>query len=231
MEIKKARQILKSLADDTRLRIVNLLEKQELTVNELCLLLDKKQPNVSKHLTRLRLTEIVRDRRSGNKVFYFIPKTAGEKHNRLPKAIMKELSGMERFKRDEMRLKELIKKKTRQRREIMKKLLVACVAITAVILSFGMNGASFAQETDSDWVYGEIVSVSGNRITVSETEYNEDTGEKIETETIYAANPDMETENITSIQELKGGETVDIEYVEVDGKKQITYLYVYIEEE
>ncbi len=41
MRIKKSRQILKSFADDTRLRIINLLHKQELTVSELNKILQK----------------------------------------------------------------------------------------------------------------------------------------------------------------------------------------------
>lgn len=70
MNLKKARQTLKALSDDTRLRIVNLLDKDELTVTEICRSLNKNQSIVSKHLTRMRLVGIVGDRRNGLNVYY-----------------------------------------------------------------------------------------------------------------------------------------------------------------
>ncbi|MDD5081188.1 MAG: metalloregulator ArsR/SmtB family transcription factor [Candidatus Omnitrophica bacterium] len=70
MDVKNLRQILKALGDDTRLRIINLLSKKELTVKEICRILKKSQPTISKHLIRLRLLKIVIDRREGNFIYY-----------------------------------------------------------------------------------------------------------------------------------------------------------------
>ena len=83
MGIKKARQILKSFADDTRLRVINLLNNQRLSVSELCEILDKNQSNLSKHLSRLRLTGIVGDKRQGLNVYYCLIKPGEKTHKEL----------------------------------------------------------------------------------------------------------------------------------------------------
>ena len=118
MRIKKARQILKSFADDTRLRIINLLNKQELNVTELCEVLGKNQSNLSKHLSRLRLTGIVGDKREGLNVYYCLIRSKEKTHKELLSTITVALTGLEIFQRDLDRLKELRKvgkiKKTRK---------------------------------------------------------------------------------------------------------------------
>jgi DNA-binding transcriptional ArsR family regulator len=106
MKVKKARIILKSLADDTRLRIINLLKIEELSVNEICQVLGKEQSGVSKHLARLSLTEIVGDRRTGNKVYYFLSKPSNKAHKEFLAAITKGLADVEIFKKDANKLQK-----------------------------------------------------------------------------------------------------------------------------
>jgi len=109
MRIKKARQILKSFADDTRLRVINLLNKQELNVTELCGILQSNQSNLSKHLTRLRLTGVAGDRRDGLNVYYYLIKPKNKAHQELLNSITVGLADLETFKRDIGILKELKK--------------------------------------------------------------------------------------------------------------------------
>lgn len=70
MNLRKLRQILKVLGDDTRLRIINILNRRELTVKDICNILKISQPAISKHLFRLRLLKVVLDKREGNFVYY-----------------------------------------------------------------------------------------------------------------------------------------------------------------
>ena len=70
MNLKSLRQILKVFADDTRLRIINIISRRELTVKDICAALRINQPTISKHLVRLRLLKIVKDRRAGNLIYY-----------------------------------------------------------------------------------------------------------------------------------------------------------------
>ena len=111
MRIKKARQILKSFADDTRLRIINLLGKQKLNVTELREILGGNQSNLSKHLARLRLTGVVGDRRTGLNVYYYLRKPENRTHKELISTITVGLSELETFKRDIAALSKLKKKK------------------------------------------------------------------------------------------------------------------------
>ncbi|MGD2279337.1 MAG: metalloregulator ArsR/SmtB family transcription factor [Candidatus Omnitrophota bacterium] len=110
MDLKQVRQMLKSLSDDTRLRIVNLLRKNELSVNELCQTLGKKQSSISKHLSRLRLTHVVTDRRKGNNVYYSIAKTGDRTREALLENILKSISRLPGLVNDNEKYNSLLKK-------------------------------------------------------------------------------------------------------------------------
>jgi ArsR family transcriptional regulator len=60
------------LGDPTRLRLLALLEREELTVAELAQVTRLAQPRVSTHLARLREAGLVVDRREGVSVYYRI---------------------------------------------------------------------------------------------------------------------------------------------------------------
>jgi len=110
MKIRRARQILRSFADDTRLRIINLLGKEELNVSELCEILGCAQSNLSKHLARLRLTGIVSDRRQGFNVYYYLRKPENKAHRELVNTIVRGLSDLKIFGKDLRRLGKMRKK-------------------------------------------------------------------------------------------------------------------------
>lgn len=110
MRLKKARQIIKALADDNRLRIINLLSKRELNVAELCDILRVKQSNVSRHLARLRLTGLVGDNRKGQFVYYYLVQPKEKFHKDVISCIINNLSDLSLFKQDLEALKEISNK-------------------------------------------------------------------------------------------------------------------------
>lgn len=61
---------LRVLADPTRVRLLALLEREELTVAELSAITQLAQPRVSTHLAKLKEAELVRDRRAGVSAYY-----------------------------------------------------------------------------------------------------------------------------------------------------------------
>jgi len=64
-------KIFKLLADETRLRILFILQRSpELNVLELCRELDQRQPSVSHHLALLRVAGLIAMRREGKHNFY-----------------------------------------------------------------------------------------------------------------------------------------------------------------
>ncbi|HEY1806160.1 MAG TPA: metalloregulator ArsR/SmtB family transcription factor [Terracidiphilus sp.] len=68
--------MLKVVADPNRLRILLLLEAEELSVAELQEILGMGQSTISTHLSQLRQAELVEDRRTGKSSLYQISATA-----------------------------------------------------------------------------------------------------------------------------------------------------------
>src|SRR5437588_8981175 len=69
--------LLRLLADPTRLRLLLLLEQEELSVAELQQILGMGQSRISSHLAQMKRAGVVENRRSGKNVYYEAAKTAG----------------------------------------------------------------------------------------------------------------------------------------------------------
>src|SRR5438270_8251510 len=69
--------LLRILADPTRLRLLLLLEHEQLSVAELQEILGMGQSRISSHLAQLKRAGLVEARRSGKNVYYGPPKSAG----------------------------------------------------------------------------------------------------------------------------------------------------------
>jgi ArsR family transcriptional regulator len=67
---------LRVFADATRVRLLSLLEGEELTVAELSAITQLAQPRVSTHLARLKEAGLVRDRRAGVSAYYRFEESA-----------------------------------------------------------------------------------------------------------------------------------------------------------
>jgi len=70
MDLGITSALLRLLSDSTRLRLLALLEREELTVAELAGVLRLAQPRVSTHLAKLKDAGLVRDRRAGVSAYY-----------------------------------------------------------------------------------------------------------------------------------------------------------------
>jgi ArsR family transcriptional regulator len=62
--------IFKALSDETRLRIIKLLEEGELCVCDITAALDMVQPKVSFHLSALKEAGFIKDRKQGKWIHY-----------------------------------------------------------------------------------------------------------------------------------------------------------------
>lgn len=67
---KRQAQVLKALANESRLMIIGRLAEGECSAGELTGIIGSDQSTVSKHLAVLRGAGIVEDRREGNTVIY-----------------------------------------------------------------------------------------------------------------------------------------------------------------
>lgn len=71
--------VFKCLADETRLRVMLLIvREEELCVCELTCALGASQPKISRHLAALRQCGLLQDRRQGQWVYYSLPASLPE---------------------------------------------------------------------------------------------------------------------------------------------------------
>jgi ArsR family transcriptional regulator len=95
-----------------------LLNHKELSVSELCFILNVSQSSLSKHLGRLRLTGIVSDRRDGMSVYYSLVKPKEKAHKELLNAITSGLAESAAFIQDSQKLKEIHDDKKAKRQHV-----------------------------------------------------------------------------------------------------------------
>ena len=96
--------IFSAFADETRLRILNLLCGRELCVCDICEVLGEIQPKVSRHLAVLREAGLVRVRREGKWKFYALTEERSPLQARLLACVDSCLSEIDVLADDRARL-------------------------------------------------------------------------------------------------------------------------------
>lgn len=69
-------KVLQALADESRLRILNLVFEQDLCVCDIIHVLEVKQSNASRHLSVLKNAGIIQSRKSAQWNYHFLDKSA-----------------------------------------------------------------------------------------------------------------------------------------------------------
>ncbi|MBL0029369.1 MAG: metalloregulator ArsR/SmtB family transcription factor [Rhodanobacteraceae bacterium] len=83
MDLTDLSSLFRTLSDATRVRLLVLLEAEELTVAELAAITQLAQPRVSTHLAKLKELDLVRDRRAGVSAYYRFNAELDDKHAQL----------------------------------------------------------------------------------------------------------------------------------------------------
>ena len=112
MDLAATSALLRLLCDPTRVRLLALLEREELTVAELSAVLRLAQPRVSTHLAKLKDADLVRDRRAGVSSYYRSNGELDARENALLKALKDNLDDA-LLREDERRLPALLAKRAR----------------------------------------------------------------------------------------------------------------------
>ncbi len=99
-------KILKALGNETRLRILNLLQNGDLCVCELQVLLNQSQSNISKHLNRLTSIGILNYYQSAKYIYYQIDQEMMKSFPFLEQILVSETKKLEQFQDDRARLAE-----------------------------------------------------------------------------------------------------------------------------
>lgn len=108
--MKKVANIFKALSDETRLRVIKLLQERELCVCELMQVLNMSQPRISRHLSVLKNAGLVDDRREGKWVHYSLRDgTENDEVNAIVKTLSKMANNNSLIKEDKKNLKKAVR--------------------------------------------------------------------------------------------------------------------------
>lgn len=106
-----------SLADETRLRLLHLLEREELSVQELCEVLRLPQSTVSRHLKTLVDQGFIAARRQGTASFYKLAEVQDAGARRLWKLARAETEGWAAVEQDGIRLEARLRARQNRAQE------------------------------------------------------------------------------------------------------------------
>lgn len=79
-----------------------------------------------------------------------------------------------------------------------------------------------ADVTEGQFSYGTVVTASPEAMKISEYDFETDTSEEVD----YTVAKDVKLENVNSINDVKQGDEVEIEFVMKDGKRTAVSIYV-----
>lgn len=114
---------LRLLADPTRLRLLLLLEQQELSVAEVQEILGMGQSRISSHLSQLKQAGLVRSRRVGQHVYYGLaPASEAPAHAQLKEVIRASAKEIPEFAHDKGALRHVFKNRQDKTREYFNRL-------------------------------------------------------------------------------------------------------------
>src|ERR1041385_8477639 len=105
---------LRALSDPTRLRIVALVEKNELSVNELQEITQMGQSRISTHLGLLQDAELVMSRRDGKRTFYRLNETANATVREFIQVAIRGAKELAEYSADQVNLKRVTSRREDQ---------------------------------------------------------------------------------------------------------------------
>lgn len=105
---------LRALADPTRLRIMSLLERDELSVNELQEITGLGQSRISTHLGQLQDAGLVQSRREGKRTFYSLNQAADATAREFIQLATRGAKELGEFSADQVNLKRILARRQQQ---------------------------------------------------------------------------------------------------------------------
>jgi ArsR family transcriptional regulator len=93
--------LLKILSDENRLRIINILKEYPLCVGEIQTILDIKQSNASRHLEKLKMSNLIVSKKKAQWVYYEINLTNFKDYSFINPLLFKDIK-MESIYREDL---------------------------------------------------------------------------------------------------------------------------------
>jgi len=107
MESQEFVEALKILSDETRIRILKILEEKPLYLCQITAILGFSPSTVSTHLSKLKQFGFVRDKREGAKVLFSISKPESRELHRILSEVLKAADDWQVVKKDVEKLKRV----------------------------------------------------------------------------------------------------------------------------
>lgn len=98
--------VLKALADETRIRILNLLYKETLCVCDIEEVLKISQSNASRHLTKLKNAKLITSEKKAQWVYYRVNEKIIKMYSFVGELLEQELGKNPQYQKDLARLKK-----------------------------------------------------------------------------------------------------------------------------
>jgi len=150
-------EIIGSLADATRLRLLRLLERHELGVAELCNVLQMPQSTVSRHLKLLGSQRWVTSRRHGTTNLYaMILDELDESARRFWNLVRDQVAQTATFKQDQLRLTRLLRQRSSASEQFFAAAADQWEKLRGEMYGQRLSQASLLAMLPSDWVVVDL---------------------------------------------------------------------------
>ena len=94
-------------------------------------------------------------------------------------------------------------------------LVVAAVLALGLLICSGISLAQEEAEEELDYSWGIVSTISSNQIVITEYDYDSDE----EVNVTYTLDPKVDLKNVESLEDIKEGDSVEIDYAIKDGQK------------
>jgi ArsR family transcriptional regulator len=152
---------LSALGDETRTRILALLERSELTVSELCSILQSAQPSVSRHLKTLAGEGWVDARAEGRKRHYRLAADLDASARALWDIVHEEVRRGGVYEADAERAREVLNRRRLRSAEFFARAAERWDELRAEMFGSAAGLAPLLGLLDADWVVGDLGSGTG----------------------------------------------------------------------
>lgn len=154
---------LSSLAEPTRLRVLRLLEREELSVRELGDVIQVPQSTVSRHLKQLSTAGWLTRRSVGTTAFYAMTLDDLEDgHARLWRAIKGDLGTLAEAEGDDLRLRHVLHSRATDSRTFFGRVAGEWDEVRASLFGPGFTSPALLSLVDSSWVVADLGCGTGN---------------------------------------------------------------------
>jgi len=161
MSTESLQKVFKTLADSTRVRILALLEREELAVQELMDVLAMAQSRVSRHLGILREAGLLRDRREGTYVFYRFATPKGGAWSDAWQLARRELAGDPAAKRDAAALVRVVEARASRIRTFFDSVGPEWDALRKVFNDDALRARAIAHLAPPSWTVCDVGTGTG----------------------------------------------------------------------